>query len=393
MSRQLVSHSPDLLQLQDEGYDIEIRNNNLLIKHVPYVTAERTVAYGILVSELSTSGTCTTTPATHVASFVGSIPCDDQGRELDELINQRGPINLDGELVASCTFSHKPAASYPNYYEKMTTYADMLMGYAQVIDRTVIVKTHPPIRQHDDESVFRYLDSASSRARIGAVTRRLQLERVAIVGLGGTGSYILDFVAKTPVNEIHLYDHDRLHTHNAFRAPGASTLEELDSAPKKVDYFQARYDPMHRMIVAHDAYVDESNIDELRGSSFVFVAIDGGPAKKFIIEKLEEFGIPFVDTGMGIYQVGDSLGGIVRTTASTPQQRQHVWENDRISFADEGDDEYDQNIQIADLNALNAVMAVIKWKKLFGFYTDFEKEYSSTYTIDGNHLLNQDQAS
>ena len=83
------------------------------------------------------------------------------------------------------------------------------------------------------------------------------------------------------------------------------------------------------------------------------------------------------------------LGAQVRTTTSTNGHRQHVWK--RLSFAEEGDDEYEQNIQTADLNALNAVMAVIKWKKLFGFYTDLEMEYSSTYTIDGNHLLNEDQ--
>ena len=82
----------------------------------------------------------------------------------------------------------------------------------------------------------------------------------------------------------------------------------------------------------------------------------------------------------------------VRTTASTPGHTEHIWDNDRISFADEADDEYDQNIQIAELNMLNAALAVIKWKKIFGFYTDFEHEHSSTYTIDGNHLLNEDQA-
>ena len=41
---------------------------------------------------------------------------------------------------------------------------------------------------------------------------------------------------------------------------------------------------------------------------------------------------------------------------------------------------------------LNAALAVIKWKKIFSFYIDFEHEHSSTYTIDGNHLLNEDLA-
>jgi len=396
MSRQLVSRSPDLQRLRDEGYDIEVRANYLLVQKVPYVTADKAVAYGTLVSELSTSGSSTMAPSTHTAWFVGatpgSLPCDNHGRELEALIIQRDPQPLGGEMVASCTFSQKPTPSYPDYYEKMSTYVNMLLAYAQAIDPRVTAKTFPPIPADDEESVFRYLDAASSRAQISAVTEKLALSKVGIIGLGGTGSYILDLIAKTPIKEIHLYDRDILYTHNAFRAPGAASLSDLDAAPNKVDYYQQRYDPMRRNIVAHAVHVDESNVEELRDMAFVFLAIDGGPAKRFIVEKLEQFGVPFIDTGMGVYQVGLSLGGIVRTTASTPDQRRHVWDKGRISFADEDDDEYDRNIQLADLNALNAVMAVIKWKKIVGFYSDFEHEHSSTYTLDGNHLLNEDQA-
>ena len=35
---------------------------------------------------------------------------------------------------------------------------------------------------------------------------------------------------------------------------------------------------------------------------------------------------------------------------------------------DAGDALYDQNIQIADANALNAILAVMRWKQHFGFY-------------------------
>jgi hypothetical protein len=56
----------------------------------------------------------------------------------------------------------------------------------------------------------------------------------------------------------------------------------------------------------------------------------------------------------------------------------------------DNDNDYDKNIQIADLNAFNAVLAVIKWKKLFGFYADQEKEFFSTYTIDCNMLISED---
>ncbi len=393
MSRQLVSRSPDLKRLEDEGYDLSIRENHLLVK-VPYVNAQRNLALGTIVSELTLSGDVTATPSSHVVYFIGAIegdiPCDNDGRELQKLIHQRGPIDLGGGLVASCGFSQKPDPTYPDYYEKMSTYSDMLVAYAQAIDPSATAKTFPPIPTNEEESVFRYMDAATSRARIGAATDKLRLGKVVIVGLGGTGSYILDLVAKTPVQTIHLYDGDVMFTHNAFRSPGAATLDELRKAPRKVDYLQAKYDAMHRHVVAHAEHVDHTNIDELQDADFVFLSIDAGPAKKFIIQKLLEFEVPFIDVGMGIDQRGSSLGGLVRTTAVTPGHIDHIWS--QVSFAEEGDDEYEQNIQIADLNMLNAALAVIRWKKLCGFYSDLEHELSSIYTIDGNHLLNRDQA-
>ena len=53
-------------------------------------------------------------------------------------------------------------------------------------------------------------------------------------------------------------------------------------------------------------------------------------------------------------------------------------------------DEYASNIQIADLNSLNAVLAVIRWKKMFGFYQDLKMEHHSTYSINVGKLNNED---
>ena len=46
---------------------------------------------------------------------------------------------------------------------------------------------------------------------------------------------------------------------------------------------------------------------------------------------------------------------------------------------------------MADLNALNAALAVQRWKKYFGFYADLEQECFTTFTLDGNHITNEDQ--
>jgi hypothetical protein len=112
-----------------------------------------------------------------------------------------------------------------------------------------------------------------------------------------------------------------------------------------------------------------------------------------IVEQLEALGLPFIDVGMGVSEVDGSLHGLIRVTTSTPDLRDHVRGSGRISFGRLAeDDDYRSNIQIADLNALNAALAVIRWKKLVGFYLDLDREHFSVYTIDGNALDNEDRA-
>jgi hypothetical protein len=147
---------------------------------------------------------------------------------------------------------------------------------------------------------------------------------------------------------------------------------------------------MHRGIVAHESYIDAENVEQLRQMDFVFLCLDSGSVKKLIVEKLEEFGTSFIDVGMGLYMYEESLGGTLRITTSTSEQRERV--RSRIPFSDgDGHNEYARNIQIADLNALNAALAVIKWKKLFGFYLDYEHEDHSTYTVELHLLTKEDQ--
>ena len=223
------------------------------------------------------------------------------------------------------------------------------------------------------------------------MSAKLAGSKVAIVGLGGTGSYVLDLVSKTPVAEIHLFDGDTFYSHNAFRAPGAAPLDKLRAAPKKVEYYRDIYSRMHLGIRTHDCYIGGENVQLLETVDFVFLCIDGSGAKRTIVEALERSGITFIDVGMGVAVTDGALWGILRVTTSTPGQREHV--RHRISFAEPDEkNDYDRNIQVADLNALNAALAVIKWKKLRGFYLDQEREMQSTYTVDGNIIVNADQA-
>jgi hypothetical protein len=398
MQQQLISRSPDLQRLRNEGYDVEIRAGFLLVKGIPYVNSSRAIGFGTLVTHLSMAGNIATKPATHVAYFTGEYPCDKDGTQLTKLVLQSHPQQqMAAGVMVDHTFSSKPfplQAGYSDYYQLVTTYVAIVSSAAEALAPSVTAKTFPVIEPTADESVFHYYDTASTRARISMVTDKLASGKVAIVGLGGTGTYVLDLVAKTPVREIHLFDGDVFSQHNAFRSPGAPSVAALQGKPQKVNYFASLYGNMHRHIFPHDGYLDATNVEQLRSMNFVFLCLDKGSAKRAIVAALEAFAIPFIDVGMGIYlnEKTNSLGGIVRVTASSTHQRAHVHDKQRISFGD-GDEgnEYRQNIQIADLNALNGALAVVKWKKMAGFYQDLEHELHSTYTIDGNILQNEDQ--
>ncbi len=291
-------------------------------------------------------------------------------------------------LATASPTSRKAATR--DYHHKMTTYVAVISGPATTLSPGVSARGNA-VPEEEENSVFNYVDTASGRAGIGALTERLAQDTVAIIGLGGTGDYVLDLVAKTPAPEIRLFDKDDFLSHNAFRGPGAPSLDELREVPLKVDYWAAIYSRMRKRVIPHAVSIDASNTHLLDGVTFAFICIDDGPSKRAIIAKLEEIGASFVDVGMGLQLDDGSLGGILRVTTSTPEKREHV-HGGRIDFSDDrGQDLYATNIQVADLNALNAIMAVIKWKKLRGFYRDLEREHHSTYTTDGNMLLNGDQ--
>jgi len=376
-------------RLVAEGFELEIVAGHLVIRNVPFVDGTRQIRRGALISELKLAGNVAQRPATHVIMFAGGIACDKNGRELVQ-INQKQRQIIDKDLTVECTFSSKPPDGYANYYEKVTVYVAMIVSEAQAIDPNARAETWRVIASDNPDAVFNYIDNASSRAGITAATRRLQLSHIAIVGLGGTGSYVLDLIAKTPVRKLHLFDGDKYGQHNAFRSPGAPSIDELRAIPYKVDYWKGIYSRIHRGIEAHPFHIDAASIEHLRGMDFVFLCADAGSAKLAIIEQLEALGTPFADTGMGLDLVDEQIQGVLTVTTSTKDRRDHV--RRRVSFDGDGHENlYTRNIQVADLNALNAALAVVRFKKHFGFYTDFGHEYFTAYTVDGNAIANEER--
>ena len=87
---------------------------------------------------------------------------------------------------------------------------------------------------------------------------------------------------------------------------------------------------------------------------------------------------------------GEHLWGTCRVTTSYPETRTLAATS--IPKVDRDEELYGSNIQIADLNCLNATLAVIKWKRWSGFYFDDRSEHESTFNLSLNQLSNKEPA-
>jgi len=383
-----INRSTDLKQLMDEGFEIEVIGGHLIVHHIPYVNNNRQIKYGKLITTLALNNDVTLRPDTHVMGFMGEHPCNKDGSIITAIRHSSPNRQVVDGIVMNHTFSNKPPNGYDNYYHKVIRYIEIITAPAKSLDRTVTAQTYKVNECSEEEAIFLYTDSNSSRANINQLNEKFKGQRIGIIGLGGTGSYVLDLVAKTPVDEILLFDSDKFMQHNAFRSPGAASVETLNKQINKVDYYASIYTRMRRGLITYPEKVTEENIDLFKGLSYVFICIDSNRSKSFIISKLRGFGVTFIDVGLGVDVADDSLVGTLRVTVGTPEKHDHI--SNRIGTYDTGDNEYSTNIQIADLNALNALMAVIKWKKMCGFYQDLKEEHNSIFVINTGQLIHED---
>ena len=175
--------------------------------------------------------------------------------------------------------------------------------------------------------------------------------------------------------------------HNAFRAPGAPTYEELAAEETKVSYHAKHYQNMRKNIFLHALMLDNRTESVLDGMDFAFVCIDSDAVRANICCILARRGIPYVDCGMGLSIAGEKLRGSIRCTAVFQPKKQAG--SELPENVDVEDDVYSTNIQIAELNALNAALAVIKWKKHLGFYLDQMEKLEDVYSLDCGGIVHE----
>ena len=250
-------------------------------------------------------------------------------------------------------------------------------------------------------SPFKVPDTHEERSGIGSVQDRIRGTRICIVGLGGTGSYVLDLIAKTPVAEIHLIDSDCHEWHNYMRAPGAPTAEEIESqhseAPAKVDYYRSKYRHFRGGIHVHpvkaESQSDFAGLLSAHRFDFAFVCIDqrpdgDSPRQDYVYAALSQAEVPFVDSGISITIDDEVVRGAVTTSAYATGSLE--WQDAIPNARIEGEYVGYRNIQLPEVNALAASFAVMEWRRRTEQYASGENPFFRKFLLESAQEVTAD---
>lgn len=378
----LASHNPFIQELMDDCYDVDFIGGYFVIYGLPYLNQEGKLQYGDLASPVDLAGGIIDAPISHQAWFRGGRPHDETGRALG-LATRDHRVTITADLITDYSFSLKlldgsgQKRNYLTFEEKMRTYLDAITSPAMSAFPEATPLRNIERKATEQGSPLRFPDTLSARYHFNDVSSLLRGKAVAIIGLGGTGSYILDMIVRTHLDKIALFDDDKVHLHTIFRIPG---FIPRAIGERKVEALARQYGQWHSGITPFAERITPENIEKLREFDFVFVSVDDGPSRLFILQWLTENGIPFVDCGMGLNRLPGGLNGVVRITGVDRPAFERTVHTSYLPTEKRKEDEYRKQAQIAELNALNACLAVIRFKQYFNLYDRLEN--SAWYTFE-----------
>ena len=388
MLHRLANLNPDIQRLLEKGYAISFDSNFLVIRDIPYLDDNKNLKFGAIVSNLVFVNNDHVRINDHQIFFCGSHPCELDGSLIKNLGGGQTTLALKSpDLVVQRSFSNRPiTGAFANLVDKIDSYVTLFSGPAMELYKDVTPYSFNSYEDHTD-SVFKFNDTLTSRAAIGDLASKLSDDVIAIIGLGGTGAYILDFLVKTPVKEIRGFDLDWYHVHNSYRSPGKLDSEELGK--KKAEVYQKRYESFRSGINLNSKYIQVDSDEDLAGVTFAFVCVDKGSSRSGIFDLLIRLKIPFIDVGMGLKRDKGAIDGMMRVTYYSPDLAEELLTKGLAPMHDEPDDIYKNNIQISELNALNACFAVMRYKQIRGFYEEENSIHHMLFTTQDFHNVGE----
>ena len=348
------------------GFDLNQSCNRVTVTNVQYLTQSGDIGRCKIIikkDELTGKAMGVERMAEHCAEINLLTPADKNGRLYEANGQEMGAV-VKGNEKDYCVLSIK---SKKNDSE---TAEEAIYRYIKHIVGAVIAKTNNAQIWKEHDEVFKILNTFEGRAGVRMLQDKVRNQKIAIFGLGGTGSYILDLMSKTPVSEIHLIDDDKVHWHNLMRGPGGPTIKDKEEIAngmlQKGEYLCRKYRELRHGIVVHNSRASEQMIAKLAqaGVEIAFVSVDqqGGKRQDDLYESLQKHGIKFIDSGISLRNNGDQIDGSVKLFSSVqdPKRWRESIPNARVN----GGESIYKNTQLVEINALAAALAVIKWRKI-----------------------------
>jgi molybdopterin/thiamine biosynthesis adenylyltransferase len=382
VSNVLENHD-DLKQLVEKEYALSIVGAHLVVNDVYYLDSAGELQKGRLAAPLNLPTPETLgPPVNHQMYWSGSDPHYADGSPIPKLGN--GAVSLPiGDTTYIRHLSNKPDEGFATYSLMVEHYVSLISGPAEqkygVSARTGATYDVPP-----DTSPFKVRDTFSAKAEIMDLNQLVTNDRIAVIGLGGTGGFVLDFIVKTPVATIDAYDFDAFKVHNGFRLPGEVPMDQFGHL--KTEVLRRKYEPFRHDLTFHNKRIGAGDEALFANTTFAFVCIDDGEARAEICEMLTRLGIDFIDVGMGVEKEEGSLDGLIRTTLFTQTTAARAIEEVPLDRRTE-DGAYRTFVQIAELNALNAAIAVMRYKQYRGFYADEVRYRNSLVSIGSSNWI------
>ena len=275
---------------------------------------------------------------------------------------------------------------------------DLLHRYAKQIVGAVSAAGYSEPAALAMPDPFHIPNTFEARAAIAPVQDRIRGQRIAIIGLGGTGAYLLDLIAKTPLSEIHLLDSDCVDWHTFKRAPGSPTAEEIEQVLSgsllKVDYYCSKYAAFRDGLYAHAIRVDSSSMFAEFVSDhsidFVFVCIDqlteGDSSRQDdVYRAVSEAGVPFIDSGVSITLEDCAVRGAV--TTSSYDAGSDAWKDAIPNARLEGGAPGYRNVQLPEVNAAAATFAVMEWRRRTGQYVSESPSFYQKFRLEKGRIF------
>lgn len=383
MFQKLDNHNDDIHRMIEKGYAVAFDSGYLIVRDIPYLDGDYKLQMGAIVTKLVFVDQERVIQDDHQIFFAGSVPYGLDRKPIPNLAGGSTTLALSEaskDVVVQRSFSNKPkdTGKFKDFFDKVESYVSIISGPAMELNQ-VTPYTFRAVKEVVSSTIFKFHDTLSSRAEITDLSAKFNEDVVAVIGVGGTGAYVLDFLVKTPVREIRIFDLDPFHVHNAFRSPGKH--EQADLGKPKADVYFSRYENFRNGLTVIRKFVDSSCSGDLDGVTFAFVCVDKGSSRSGIFDVLISNGIPFIDVGMGLKRNNGSINGMLRMTYYSSENGAKVRDKGLAELSDSEADLYRTNIQIAELNALNACLAVIKFKQLRKFYCEDLPHYHLLFEV------------